>query len=394
MRPILLPLLALSISAGTSAQAFAEDPGVTGARPVLPLSLGVFGGGHWFAEGTNLGVASAPEATSGAHGNAAAGLRAGLGLGPWFAAEVEFLGMVTTDRTYQRRAGILGYRLNALAYLMSRDFRPFILVGAGPIQVASTHAVGNAGLVRDTEGEFHVGGGFDYRLLDLLSLRADARAVQMPSKQRWALTSDFEATLGVVLTFGASPRAAESSSSLPATIAQPPAPARAAPVPAAPVPAAPAQPPVAVVLPPAAPLAALPMVEVPALPAPPPAPAANATSVKALLERAKEIKFEGATGKLSLTSMRVIGELAEGLLREPGVQLEIVSHTASSGDAKKDFALSRRRADAVKSALVEREVGARRLTTTGRGSEDPVAPNITRTGRKLNDRVELRLVGP
>ena len=384
MRPILLPLLALAISAGTSAEGLADDPGASGTRPALPLGLGVFGGGHWFAEGTNLGVASAPEATSGARGNVAAGLRAGLGLGPWFAAEVEFLGMVTSDRTYQRRAGILGYRLNALAYLMPGDLRPFVLVGGGPIQVASTHAVGKAGLVRDTEGEFHVGGGFEYRLLDLLSLRADARAVQMPSKQVWALTTDFEATLGVVLTFGAGPRAVASPPAAPVTIAQPAMPAPAATISVAPVPAAPAQPPVAAVAPPAAPPA-------PAVASP---TAANATTVKELLERAKEIRFEGATSKLSLTSLRVIGELAEALLREPGIQLEIVSHTAGSGDAKKDFALSRRRADAVKSALVEREVGVSRLTTMGRGSEDPVAPNITRTGRKLNDRVELRLVGP
>jgi outer membrane protein OmpA-like peptidoglycan-associated protein len=378
------------------------------------ISLEAFGGGHFFAEGANLGVASAPEATAGAHSNAALGVRASIGIGPWLAAEAELLGMMTTDRTYQRQAGILGYRLNAIAYVLPGKLRPFILVGAGPMQVVSTKAEGKAGLVRDLEGEFHVGLGLSYRVIDHLALRADVRAVQMPGKQLWSLTADFEAMAGVSFIFGAGPRAAA-----PAVQALPPppplapvpvAPVPVAPVPVAPVPVAPVSSAPAVAIPaptvpvPAAPASppaapAAPVVQVPAPPSQanrtsPAAPAAaSVSSVKELLARAKELKFEGSGSKLSLVSLPLLGELAEAMVKEPSVQLEIVSHTAGSGDEKKDMALSKRRADAVKNALVEREVPANRVTATGRGSEEPLAPNITRSGRKLNERMELRFPG-
>ena len=119
----------------------------------------------------------------------------------------------------------------------------------------------------------------------------------------------------------------------------------------------------------------------------------NLPPIKELLGRAKEIKFEGGTSKLSIVSLPLIGQLAEVLVQEPEIQLEIVSHAGGGGNAQKEMALSRRRAAAVKKALVQREVESSRLTAIGRGSEEPVAPSITRSGRRLNERVELRLVG-
>jgi outer membrane protein OmpA-like peptidoglycan-associated protein len=356
------------------------------------VSLGAFAGGHFFAEGTNLGVARGAEASQGARSNAAAGLRASFGLGRWFTAEAELLGLATEDRTFQRKARILGYRFNAMANLMAGDFRPFVLVGAGAIQVASTDADGNAGLVHDTDGEVHAGVGFDYRLVDQLSLRGDARVMQMPSKQNWGVTTDVEATLGAVVTFGGgTPALAHASAPEPARDAPAAASATAAPV-------------------------ALPGVASPVTPSPlahtalwPPAEearsdevaedsaavalASNARTVSDLLERAKEIKFEGTTSKIAEASMPFLGELAAALVKEPGVRLEILCHTGDSGDAKKDLALTKRRADAVKYLLVGQGASTDQLVATGRGSEDPIAPNLTRSGRMRNERVELHRAG-
>jgi outer membrane protein OmpA-like peptidoglycan-associated protein len=121
--------------------------------------------------------------------------------------------------------------------------------------------------------------------------------------------------------------------------------------------------------------------------------AVNARSVSDLLDRAKEIKFEGATSKIAPASMPFLDELAAALIGEPGVRLEIVSHTADNGDAKKDLSLSKRRAEAVKYTLVRKGVSTDQLVPTGRGSEDPIAPNITRSGRTHNERVELHRAG-
>ena len=398
--PRLLSLsLLLLLTTLPAAQARAGDlhAAIEGRAPTF--SLGAFAGGHLFAEGTNLGVARGSQASQGASSNAAVGLRASFGLGRWFAAEAEVLGLATEDRTFQRKARILGYRVNAVANLMNGGFKPFVLVGAGAMQVAATDADGNSGLVHDTDGEVHVGVGFDYRLVDLLSVRGDARVVQMPSKQNWGVTTDVEATLGAVVTFGggagAVARATGSASDPPqasrgeAVVADSPAAAtrvvatrEAAPL-VAPSPLAKSTQVDPVEIPSASGSASVPEASEAV------ARAANARTVSDLLERGKEIKFEGATTKIAEASMPFLDELAAALVREPGVRLEIVSHTSDSGDAKKDLTLSKRRAETVKYALVGKGVSADQLVATGRGSEDPIAPNITRSGRMRNERMEL-----
>jgi outer membrane protein OmpA-like peptidoglycan-associated protein len=397
MRRTLLLSILLVLSTVRSASASAGDlqASLEGRSP--SFSLGAFAGGHFFAEGTNLGVASGAQASRGARSGAAAGLRASLGLGRWFGAEAEVLGLATEDRTYQRKARVLGYRINAMANLMSGDFRPFVLVGAGAIQVASTDAEGNAGLVRDTDGEVHVGVGFDYRLVDLLSVRGDARVVQMPSKQSWGLTSDVEATLGALVTFGGG--TGKSAHDSPPGMAPRTTTASLDDSAPAPVEAAPAT------LPPPAPLppVAGTTLRVESTPIEAEEPenqedqpvtlVAPTPSVTDLLARGKEIKFEGATSKIAEASIPFLDELAAALMKEPGVRLEIVCHTSDSGDAKKDMVLTRRRAEAVKYLLVGKGVSTDQLVAIGRGSEDPLAPNITRSGRMRNERVELHRAG-
>ncbi len=395
-RTFLLPfLLVLATELSASASAGDLHAALEGRSP--SFSLGAFAGGHFFAEGTNLGVASGAQASRGARSNAAAGLRASVGLGRWFGAETEVLGLDTEDRTYQRKARILGYRFNAMANLMSGDFRPFVLVGAGVFQVASTDAEGNAGLVRDTDGEVHVGMGFDYRLVDMLSVRGDARLVQMPSKQSWGVTSDVEATLGALVTFGGG-TGMSAHGSRQGMVARATT-ARLDESTFAPVEAVPGTPPPPAPLPPVAEIT--PRAESTPFGAEEPEnqgdqPVALATptpTVTDLLVRAKEIKFEGASSKIAEASMPFLDELAAALVKEPGVRLEIVCHTSDSGDAKKDMTMTRRRAEAVKYLLVGKGVPTDHLVAIGRGSEDPIAPNITRSGRMLNERMELHRAG-
>jgi len=119
------------------------------------------------------------------------------------------------------------------------------------------------------------------------------------------------------------------------------------------------------------------------------AAASGAPTIGELLGRAREIKFEPGTTKLNDSSLSFLTDLAAALLKEPAAKLEITVHTADNGDPKKDLALSRRRAEVVKRALVDKGASTDQLVAVGRGSEDPVAPNLTRTGRMRNERVEL-----
>lgn len=428
MRRLLISTLALGGLVMSGAAAHAAGPSDRPARD-KSFSVELFAGGHYFGRDTNLGVAAAPDATAGGRSNAVTGLRVGVGLWSWSSLEVEVLGMLTSDRTYHRRAGLLGYRLSLLAFLLPGNLRPYLLVGAGALEVVTTQADGAAGMVRDRDGEFHVGGGVDYRLRDHVAVRLDARAVQMPGKQSASLSADIEATVAVVFPFGAGPRAAaappvaEPPPSSPATAGAPPA-AKATVEPTAPPASGPAP---AAVAPPAggepatektessaaaAPESSAPAASVATVPATPRAPTVAPSStpaaptasaspsrtplppIKELLTRAKEIRFDGSSSKLSLVSLPFIGQLAEALMRDSSLELEIVAHVAGTGNAAKDMGTSKRRAEAVRRALVEREVASDRLVITGRGSEAPLAPNITRTGRKLNERIELKLLVP
>jgi outer membrane protein OmpA-like peptidoglycan-associated protein len=67
----------------------------------------------------------------------------------------------------------------------------------------------------------------------------------------------------------------------------------------------------------------------------------------------------------------------------------IEGHTDSVGREESHYFLSQRRADSVKSYLVNRGVQANRLTTSGLGQGSPVASNDSATGRQQNRRVEV-----
>lgn len=78
--------------------------------------------------------------------------------------------------------------------------------------------------------------------------------------------------------------------------------------------------------------------------------------------------------------------------RFPSTTVLIEGHSDSSGSASKNKALSQRRADAVRSALVERfGIPAERVTAKGFGIESPIADNATAEGRAANRRVVATL---
>ena len=168
-----LPWVFVFLAAGLPV-AHASNIGGGGSDHSPTFSLGAFGGGHLFGAGTALGAPGA-QATDAVSSTGVAGLRMSLGIGRWVTAEAELAGLATTDRQYGHGANVLGYHVNGLANLLPGDFRPFVLLGAGAMQVVSTAGGESGGLRRDTEAEFHVGVGFDYRVIDGFSLRGGRR---------------------------------------------------------------------------------------------------------------------------------------------------------------------------------------------------------------------------
>ena len=74
-------------------------------------------------------------------------------------------------------------------------------------------------------------------------------------------------------------------------------------------------------------------------------------------------------------------------------EVSIIGHTDSMGTDAYNIALGQRRADSVKSKLIEMGLSSDRIvSTSSRGESEPIATNETAEGRAENRRIEFQLV--
>jgi outer membrane protein OmpA-like peptidoglycan-associated protein len=103
------------------------------------------------------------------------------------------------------------------------------------------------------------------------------------------------------------------------------------------------------------------------------------------------IYFAFARADIRPQSERVLKEIAGILQAHPDWKLRVDGHTDNVGGDASNLDLSKRRAAAVKAALVTRyHVDPARLSTGGYGASSPQDRNDTAEGRARNRRVELR----
>jgi outer membrane protein OmpA-like peptidoglycan-associated protein len=86
---------------------------------------------------------------------------------------------------------------------------------------------------------------------------------------------------------------------------------------------------------------------------------------------------------------RDLGVVAGNIQAYPNTTISIEGHTDNTGSASYNQSLSQRRANAVASVLMNNGVPPARLGTIGRGENEPVASNLSATGRAQNRRVEI-----
>lgn len=101
------------------------------------------------------------------------------------------------------------------------------------------------------------------------------------------------------------------------------------------------------------------------------------------------ILFEVNKTRLLGGGLLIIDKLANFLKKYPKRNMLIEGHTDSRGSDTYNLGLSKQRATAVFSALIERGIDAERMITKGYGEQYPVASNDSEAGRQQNRRVEV-----
>jgi outer membrane protein OmpA-like peptidoglycan-associated protein len=102
------------------------------------------------------------------------------------------------------------------------------------------------------------------------------------------------------------------------------------------------------------------------------------------------ILFDSGSANLQPQSMGIIRQISQVLQQESAMNLNIVGHTDADGDDSFNMDLSKKRAEAVKNALINvYNVDSGRLQSEGKGESEPVGDNNTIEGKAQNRRVEF-----
>jgi OOP family OmpA-OmpF porin len=104
------------------------------------------------------------------------------------------------------------------------------------------------------------------------------------------------------------------------------------------------------------------------------------------------VNFELGKAVLLPISREILQDVAQSLVANPTVRVEVAGHTDSTGSREVNERLSLARAESVKAFLIENGVAADRMEVRGYASTEPVATNRTASGRAQNRRVELRRI--
>jgi len=121
----------------------------------------------------------------------------------------------------------------------------------------------------------------------------------------------------------------------------------------------------------------------PTPPPPPPAPAVQATSFM--------VFFDWDRSNLSAQALSTIKQASDAYKTKGNARITATGHTDKSGPENYNMALSLRRANAVKDALVQNGVPATAIAVVGKGESQPLVPTADGVREPQNRRVEIVL---
>lgn len=106
----------------------------------------------------------------------------------------------------------------------------------------------------------------------------------------------------------------------------------------------------------------------------------------------ENILFNSGKSSLKASSFSGLDKLANLLIKNDKIRVEVSGHTDNVGSATVNKRISKARALTVKNYLVSRGVESERFEYVGYGFDKPIAPNDTEEGRSTNRRVEIKVL--
>ena len=102
------------------------------------------------------------------------------------------------------------------------------------------------------------------------------------------------------------------------------------------------------------------------------------------------ILFDSGSANIQPQSYGIIRQISQVLQQETSMKLNIIGHTDADGNDDTNLELSKKRAMAVKNALINTyNISGDRLQTDGKGESVPIGDNNTADGKAQNRRVEF-----
>jgi outer membrane protein OmpA-like peptidoglycan-associated protein len=107
-----------------------------------------------------------------------------------------------------------------------------------------------------------------------------------------------------------------------------------------------------------------------------------------------DVMFTSGRADLKAGAASNLDRLVTFLQQNPDRKVEIEGHTDNVGGDDYNQGLSQRRADSVRSFLMQQGIDSERIVASGKGEQRPVADNESEGGRQQNRRVEVIIGNP
>ena len=114
---------------------------------------------------------------------------------------------------------------------------------------------------------------------------------------------------------------------------------------------------------------------------------------RGLVVRMSDVLFATARFELTTDAKLALAKMAGVLQAYPGLKLQVDGYTDSTGRDEFNQTLSDKRAEAVRTFLVQQGVSPDVISAEGFGAANPIASNDTTQGRKQNRRVDMIVSG-